>query len=108
MIRAYAKKRGWHDLRFLSSYHNSFNKDMGVERPAWFTDSAQNPGMSVFRYEEGKGNDDGTSPSGIRLCRSLLGRMALSSVEWTSFAPSGICLTLRLRAVGIGRPDWIM
>ncbi|ORY16612.1 hypothetical protein BCR34DRAFT_584273 [Clohesyomyces aquaticus] len=51
-IRAYAKKRGWNDLRFLSSFGKSFNKDMGVEAPEWMPDLSQGPGMSVFRYEE--------------------------------------------------------
>ncbi|KAF2470992.1 DUF899-domain-containing protein [Lindgomyces ingoldianus] len=55
VIREYAMKRGWHDLRFLSSFGNSFNKDMGVEAPEWMDDMPQGPGMSVFKYEE----DDG-------------------------------------------------
>ena len=60
VIRAYAKKRGWNDLRFLSSYNNTFNKDIGVENPEWLKDSPQNPGMSVFQYEEGKDGEEGT------------------------------------------------
>lgn len=54
-IRSYAQKRGWKDLRFLSSYNNSFNKDMNVEAPEWYKDMAQGPGMSVFRYEDDEG-----------------------------------------------------
>ncbi|KAF2189190.1 DUF899-domain-containing protein [Zopfia rhizophila CBS 207.26] len=53
-IRTYALKRGWHNLRFLSSFDNTFNKDMGVEAPEWISDMPQGPGMSVFRYEDGQ------------------------------------------------------
>ncbi|KAH7355463.1 hypothetical protein BKA66DRAFT_475450 [Pyrenochaeta sp. MPI-SDFR-AT-0127] len=53
-IRAYAKKRAWNNLRFLSSRDNTFNKDMGVEEPEWMKTMPQGPGMSVFRYEEGE------------------------------------------------------
>ncbi len=64
-IRAYAKKRHWNDLRFLSSLENSFNEDMGVEKPAWMQDMAQGPGISVFVYdEEGKGSAGGGGVGG--------------------------------------------
>ncbi|OAL54137.1 DUF899-domain-containing protein [Pyrenochaeta sp. DS3sAY3a] len=54
-IRAYARKHGWNDLRFLSSLDNTFNKDMGVEKPPWIQGGtvAQSPGLSVFRLEDG-------------------------------------------------------
>ncbi|CAO2657902.1 Nn.00g071620.m01.CDS01 [Neocucurbitaria sp. VM-36] len=58
-IRAYAKKRGWNDLRFLSSYGNTFNKDMGFEDPKWIENMPQGPGIIVFRYEEGEDGKDG-------------------------------------------------
>lgn len=51
-VRAYAQKRNWKDLRFLSSHDNSFNKDMGLERPHWMKELNQGPGLSVFQYEE--------------------------------------------------------
>ena len=46
-IRAWAKKRGWNNLRFLSSLETSFNKDMNVEDEQ----RNQNPGMSVFKKD---------------------------------------------------------
>lgn len=54
-IRAYAKKRKWDDLRFLSSYGSDFNKDMGVEHPEWMKDMPQGPGLSVYQYEDAEG-----------------------------------------------------
>ncbi len=42
-LRGYAKERGWNNVRILSSYHNRFNRDYGVE-----ADSGQMPGVSVF------------------------------------------------------------
>ncbi|OCL15357.1 DUF899-domain-containing protein [Glonium stellatum] len=60
-VRAWARKRGWVNLRLLSSCRSEFNKDMGVERPAWFSELEQGPGISVFRYEveEGKPKEEG-------------------------------------------------
>lgn len=55
-IREYAQKRGWKDLRFLSSSENEFNKDMNMEDVEWLGWKGQQPGVSVFKYEEG---DDG-------------------------------------------------
>ena len=57
-IREYARKREWSHLRFLSSASNTFNKDMGVERPDWYKDLAQGPGFSVFRLEKGEDGGD--------------------------------------------------
>jgi predicted dithiol-disulfide oxidoreductase (DUF899 family) len=51
-IREYARKRGWNDLRFLSSSDSDFNKDIGMENPPWMKDMGQGPGLSVFVYEE--------------------------------------------------------
>ncbi|KAF2246535.1 DUF899-domain-containing protein [Trematosphaeria pertusa] len=58
-IRAYALRRQWHNLRFLSSSSNSFNKDMGMEAPAWMPEMKQAPGFSVFLYEEGGEGEEG-------------------------------------------------
>lgn len=60
-LRGWARKRGWANLRLLSSYGSDFNKDLGVEWPAWFPKLEQGPGMSVFRYEveEGKPREEG-------------------------------------------------
>jgi len=43
-LRAYAKKRGWHNVRLLSSYDTTFNRDMNAED----ADGDQIPGVSVF------------------------------------------------------------
>lgn len=51
-IRKYAKRREWNDLRFLSAFGNSFNKDMNVEVPEWMPEMWQVPGFSVFQYEK--------------------------------------------------------
>jgi len=83
VIRAYAKKRGWNDLRFLSSFDNTFNKDMGVENPEWIQNMPQGPGMSVFVYEEGKEGGKEASDFGIRQRLTLGGTMGLLFVEWT-------------------------
>jgi len=50
-LRAWAKKRGWHNLRFLSSLENTFNKDMNVEDAEWMKFSKQAPGVSVFKKD---------------------------------------------------------
>ncbi len=43
-LRTNADRRGWHDLRVLSSGGTSFNKDFGME----MDDGSQLPGVSVF------------------------------------------------------------
>lgn len=43
-LRSWAKKRGWNNLRILSSNSTSFNTDMNVER-----EGGQQPGVSVFK-----------------------------------------------------------
>lgn len=50
-IRAWARERGWTDLRLLSSGGTSFNRDFGVESE----DGRQLAGVSVFTRD-----DDGT------------------------------------------------
>ena len=51
-LAAFAKERGWKNMRLLSSAHNSFNHDYNAE----FEDGEQAPMVSVFRRE----------PDGIR------------------------------------------
>jgi len=54
-LRAWALKRGWNNLRILSSHDNTFNVDMNVEKPHWAKDCNQIPGISVFKKDdEGK------------------------------------------------------
>lgn len=48
-LRAWAKKRGWNNLRILSSNGTTFNTDMNVER-----EGGQQPGVSVFK-KDGEG-----------------------------------------------------
>jgi predicted dithiol-disulfide oxidoreductase (DUF899 family) len=43
-LRRWARHRGWHGLRIVSSYGTSFNADLRVEVPA----GGQWPGVSVF------------------------------------------------------------
>jgi predicted dithiol-disulfide oxidoreductase (DUF899 family) len=43
-LRDWARARGWHNLRLLSSHDTSFNRDFGFE-----VDGDQLPGISVFR-----------------------------------------------------------
>jgi len=45
MIRAWARQRGWHNLRLLSSGDNSYNTDYFGEGP----DGAQWPSLNVLR-----------------------------------------------------------
>jgi len=54
-VGAYAKKRGWDKLRFLSSENNSFDKDMNVQNPNYEPDSPSAPGFSVFK-KDGEGD----------------------------------------------------
>jgi predicted dithiol-disulfide oxidoreductase (DUF899 family) len=50
-LREYAKKRGWNNIRLLSSYDSTFNRDLEAEEP----DGMQNPGISVLvRGDDGK------------------------------------------------------
>jgi predicted dithiol-disulfide oxidoreductase (DUF899 family) len=50
-LRAWALKRGWKNLRILSSHGSDFNKDMNFERPTYAPDVKQAPGMSVFKKD---------------------------------------------------------
>ena len=50
-LREYAARRGWTNLRFLSSSENDFNADMHMERPEGAPDAAQLPGLSVFKKD---------------------------------------------------------
>ncbi len=45
-LRAYARSRGWHALRLLSSHDSSFNGDFLVEQHG-----GQLPGVSVFQRQ---------------------------------------------------------
>lgn len=51
-VRAFARKRGWTNARFLSSLDNSFNTDMHLEHPEYMPDVEQQPGISVFRKDK--------------------------------------------------------
>jgi len=51
-LRAYAAKRGWNNLRFLSSYGTTFNGDVHMEEPEGAKDASQGPGVSVYRKDE--------------------------------------------------------
>jgi predicted dithiol-disulfide oxidoreductase (DUF899 family) len=48
-LRGWALKRGWKNLRLLSSFGNEFNKDMNLERPDHAPEVKQLPGTSVFK-----------------------------------------------------------
>lgn len=48
-LRDWARARNWHDIRLLSSYDNTFNRDFGFEDK----DGDQLPGISVFRRHDG-------------------------------------------------------
>lgn len=43
-LKAFADRRGWSNLRVLSSHDSTFNRDFGVED----ADGTQSPGVSVF------------------------------------------------------------
>ena len=47
-LRDWARKRGWNNLRLLSSYKNSYNSDYFAESP----EGAQWPAANVFRKTE--------------------------------------------------------
>ncbi|KAF2104873.1 CalU12 [Rhizodiscina lignyota] len=51
-LRAWARKRGWHNLRILSSLESTFNNDMHLEHPPWMPDFKDVPSMSVFKKEK--------------------------------------------------------
>ncbi len=46
-LRDWARAHNWHNLRLVSSYDNSFNRDFGFEEK----NGDQNPGISVFRRQ---------------------------------------------------------
>ncbi|HEV2037252.1 MAG TPA: DUF899 family protein [Candidatus Eremiobacteraceae bacterium] len=48
-LRDWARARGWHNIRLLSSHDSTFNRDFGFEH-----NGQQQPGVSVFRR---KGED---------------------------------------------------
>ncbi len=48
-IRRWAKRRGWHNLRLLSSRANTYNSDYFAEAPNGF----QMPALNVFRKAKG-------------------------------------------------------
>ena len=47
-LGTYARERGWHSIRMLSSRHNAFNRDYHAETP----EGEQLPVLSVFEREE--------------------------------------------------------
>jgi predicted dithiol-disulfide oxidoreductase (DUF899 family) len=50
-VRDYARKRGWNNIRLLSSSDSTFNRDLEAED----SEGAQNPGVSVLvRGKDGK------------------------------------------------------
>jgi predicted dithiol-disulfide oxidoreductase (DUF899 family) len=50
-LQAYAAKRGWTNVRFLSSFGTSFNGDVHMENPEYEEDATQGPGISVYRKD---------------------------------------------------------
>jgi predicted dithiol-disulfide oxidoreductase (DUF899 family) len=48
-LKAFARDRGWHDLRLLSSAHNQYNVDYHGEN----AEGAQLPMMNVFTRRDG-------------------------------------------------------
>ncbi|MFD0534559.1 DUF899 family protein [Actinomadura luteofluorescens] len=60
-LRSWARRRGWDEVRVLSSHGTSFNADMHAERP----DGAQRPMISVLAREGGE----------VRHFYTLLGRL---------------------------------
>ncbi len=51
VLRSWARHRGWTNLRLLSSYGTTFNRDMRVEEP----DGEQMAGVSVFTRSSASG-----------------------------------------------------
>ncbi|MFC5475697.1 DUF899 family protein [Paraherbaspirillum soli] len=49
-IQTFARQRGWHNLRLLSSAHNSYNADYHGETP----DGKQIPALNVFVRRQGR------------------------------------------------------
>ncbi len=47
----YAARRGWRDVRLLSSGLSDFNGDMGVEEPLYSPSAEQMEGVSVFAWD---------------------------------------------------------
>ena len=79
-IQAFAEKRGWRDLRIVSSGGNTFNRDFGMEDEA----GHQLPGVSVFV----RGND--AAPRHFYTVSALMGDdhyrgMDLYSPVWNLF-----------------------
>jgi predicted dithiol-disulfide oxidoreductase (DUF899 family) len=52
----YAARRGWKDIRFLSSHQSDFNGDMGFEDPAGSANAVQMEGISVYKMDSAAGN----------------------------------------------------
>lgn len=50
-LRSWARLRGWHKIRLLSSFGSTFNADMNLEHPDWMPNLNQAPGISVFRKD---------------------------------------------------------
>ncbi|OCL11750.1 CalU12 [Glonium stellatum] len=50
----WGRRRGWSQVRLLSSQGSDFNKDMDMECPGWMPECKQAPGISVFR-KDGEG-----------------------------------------------------
>jgi predicted dithiol-disulfide oxidoreductase (DUF899 family) len=51
-LDAYAQKRGWKNIKLLSSLNNTFNKDLKVEYPIYAPETYSMPGISVFKKDE--------------------------------------------------------
>ncbi|KAF2006699.1 DUF899-domain-containing protein [Amniculicola lignicola CBS 123094] len=92
IFRAWAKKRGWKDVRLLSSDGNTFNKDMGVESPDWFREMKQGPGLSVFKYEGAGDGEEGkvrfvyqTTPHFGKETAHILTGMDSLTLSWQLF-----------------------
>lgn len=85
-IRAWAKKRGWHHARLLSSAPSTFNRDLGTER----ADGFQTPGVSAFVLgDDGKVRHSYTKPA--ELGENVNRGIDLLSPVWNVFdlVPSG-------------------
>ena len=53
-LREWGRRRGWSQVRLLSSQGSTFNKDMDMEHPGWMPECKQAPGISVFK-KDGEG-----------------------------------------------------
>ena len=77
-FRAYARERGWRNIRILSSAGSSFKRDLGFEDP----DGSQWPGVSVF--ELGKdGSVNHFYSGGARMSQEHFRGMDLLSPFWS-------------------------